>query len=97
MEQFKLIDDFENIKNSNFYDIIKNFDIEKMSSTEKEELKKFIIFSPKEEALSILIKFVDDYKYGNNSLHNKLIGEFISDRRFDSIREYYLKNYVDEE
>ena len=96
MEQIKFteISEIDSIKNSKFYDIIKDFDILKMNSEQKEVLKIFILSLSEEEQESVMIKFVDnDYGYmRNNDERNEKMEIFLSDSRFEPIYDNIIKN-----
>jgi len=91
---------FDIIKNSKFYDILKDFDILKMTSEQEEELKIFILSLSDEEIDSVMIKIIDDDYCNCSTIYehkkNKKMKEFLSDLRFEKILErilYVPKNY----
>jgi len=54
--------------------MIKNFDIENLSSEQLEDLKKYILSLSEEEALTIILKFLDDdYIYMRKNTQKKSI------------------------
>jgi len=90
---FKKIEDFDSIKNSKFYDILKDFDILKMTSKQEEEIKIFILSLSIEEQEAVIVKFLDnDYLYTEiNDERNEKMGEFMSDSRLEIIYDSILE------
>ena len=91
--KFKEIEEFDSIKNSKFYDSIKNFDILKMTPEQEEEIKIFILSLSIEEQESVIIKFIDsDYSYFLfNDERNEKMEEFMADDRFPDIYDRILE------
>lgn len=89
----------ESIKNSKFFDVIKKNEVKKMSNSELEELKLFILSLNDEEIEMLLIKILDDeYQYQeNNTEENDKIEEFLSDIRFEKYYDKILSEISDNE
>lgn len=95
MEQidFTDISEIDSIKNSKFYDIIKNLDIMTMTSEQKEELKIFILSLSEEEQESVIIKFLDnDFAYmSSDDEKNEKMKNFLSDDRLLDVVERLIE------
>lgn len=91
-DPIKSIEDCDSVKNSQYYDIIKNLDIRNRNCDELEELKKFILSLSEDAAIAVVTHFIDnDYKYmRDNDEINDIVEEFMSDDRFEKIYEKIL-------
>jgi len=96
-DPIKSIEDCDSVKNSQFYDIINNLDVKNRKSEELEELKKFILSLSEDDAVAVLVHFLDnEYKYmKDNDADNDEVEEFMSDERFNKYYEIILSTMPD--
>jgi len=71
-------------KKSELLNALKGMNLNGLKDHQKENLKKFILTLSEDEAVSFILKVLDDdYKYmKNNDSDNDLLEEFLSDERF---------------
>jgi len=75
-------------KKSELLNSLKNMDITKFSDNQIENMKKFILTISDDEAVSFILKIIDeDYRYNVSDDHNKLVEKIISDKRFHKFYE----------
>ena len=80
----EMLEDLNRDKKSELLNALKGMDLNGLKPPQKENLKKFLLTVTEDEAVSFILKILDDdYKYmKNNDSDNDLLEEFLSDERF---------------
>lgn len=80
----EMLEDLNRDKKSELLNALKGMDLNGLKPPQKENLKKFLLTVSEDEAVSFILKILDDdYKYmKNNDSDNDLLEEFLSDERF---------------
>jgi len=81
-------------KKSELLNALKSKNLNNLTDKQKGNLKKFILILSKDEAVSFLLKFLDDnYKYMKvNDNDNDLLEDFLSDSRFEIFYDAILEH-----
>lgn len=84
-------------KKSELLNSLKGMEINSLTPEQKENVKKFILTVSDDEAVSFILKILDeDYKYMNdNDQENDLLEEFLSDKRFAKFYDSILQHVPD--
>lgn len=84
-------------KKSELLNALKGMNLNGLKPNQKENLKKFILTLSEDEAVSFILKVLDDdYKYmKNNDSDNDMLEEFLSDERFLKFYEAIQKHVPD--
>lgn len=84
-------------KKSELLNALKGMDLNQLTNKQKENVKNFILILSEDEAVSFILKILDnDYKYmKNNDNDNGLLEDFLSDERFEKFYDAILKHVPD--
>lgn len=84
-------------KKSELLNALKGMDVMKFNDKQKENVKRFILTVSEDEAVSYILKILDDdYKYMKvNDEDNSIAEEFLSDKRFAKFYEAILQHVPD--
>lgn len=89
-----MLEDLNRDKKSELLNALKGMNLNELNKSQKENVKKFILTLSEDEAVSFILKILDeDYKYmKNNDSDNDLLEEFLSDDRFVKFYDSILKH-----
>ena len=84
-------------KKSELLNGLKGMDMNKLTQRQKNNVKNFILILSEDEAVSFILKLLDnDYKYmKSNTDDNDMIFQFLSDERFEKFYDAILKHVPD--
>lgn len=89
-----MLDDISRDKKSELLNSLKTKNLNLLTNKQKDNLKKFILICSEDEAVSFILKFVDDdYSYQKtNDSDNDLLEDFLSDKRFEKFYDAILQH-----
>ena len=83
-------------KKSELLNALKGMNLNQLKPKQKENLKRFILTLSKDEAVSFILKVLDDYKYmKTNDDDNEMMEDFLSDDRFLKFYDAIQKHVPD--
>lgn len=89
-----MVKDITRDKKSELLNGLKSKNLNSLTNKQKENLKNFILILSEDEAVSFILKFLDDdYKFQKvNDDDNDLLEDFLSDKRFEKFYDAILQH-----